>query len=865
MSLAGVLVLALSGVCPAADSPATPLPKAKLEPFFQEYCIHCHGPEKQKGDMRFDQAAWEIGDSATAELWQEVLNALNLGEMPPEDEPQPTNAELERVLEHLTSSMEVAKRRLSESGGDVALRRINRREYRNTIQDLMGLGVPDELLPDDDIGSGYDTVGQDQQFSSYHFDGYFQAAKTIVETALDWVDRPRADPEIKITEVEDRLDSVKKYIETYDATMERIEAGATFEELGFDDEKQKQMYIARHPKRTGQRRDYLDQPRTGDGAYLDSETVKTGVSHVENADPRASYNFRIVGGLNGERPLIRQFVEVKVNDRTVQHLKINGTVENPGTVEFLYRPLLDQTRCGFKVQENRVSSLKIDPYVKKVDPGGPKGAIWIDRLESEGPYYPDQPSDFEQLYSKYFGTDARGAKVRKRDIPNRRENAKTTATTAGGDDEERKAEDQQAKRFLEAFAFRAFRNRVPSPEFIGKVYGIYLLHRNHDRTIKEALTTPLAMILSAPSFLYLMEETPENESRHISQTEFANRLSHFLWSRSPDRELVSAANAGKLYEPSVLTGQVARMLRHRHRWALSEGFFSQWAELDRFNDIAIDQNEHVRFNDGVRRSAGLEPQHFFDTLIEENLGIDQLIDSDLIVIDELLAAHYGIRVRGDGSGFQNVLIAQDSPRGGLLGQTAFLTMGSNGERSSPIIRGALIMDKFLHNPPPPPPPNVPELAVASSKPLAVMEIVELHRGKAQCASCHRGFDPLGFGLENFDLLGQWRDLEKLGNIGKRAGRQSETIPVRAQGVFPDRTEFTNLEEFREGLLQQKHLLTRSIAEGLLSYALGRHLEYSDEQALDEICAITERNGGKLGDLIQTIARHEVFRRGDQRR
>ena len=863
-----LLVVMRSASAAQIDSKAVQLDPAILSGFIENHCKKCHGPDKQKGETRLDTLTLKVGNSDAALHWQEVLDVLNLGEMPPKEEPAPGDEELKLVLEHLTTSLAVAKKRLSESGGDVALRRINRREYRNTIQDLVGLRVPDELLPPDDIGSGYDTVGQNQQFSSYHFDGYFQAAKTISETALKWVDRSREPTDVKASEVETRLESVSKYIKNYEAMMKRIEAGETYEELGFNDEKQKQMYITRYPKRAGQRRDYLKQPRTDAGGYLDSETVKNGVSHVENTDPRASYIFRVIGGLNGDRPLIRQFVEVQVNNQTVRHLKINGTVETPGTTEFVYHPFLDQTRSGFNVQENRVSKLKIDPYVKKVDPGGPKASIWVDRLESEGPFYPEELSDFEELYSKYIGIDAHGAKARARDTPNRRakrraQAKKSEANADGAIDPERGAEDLRSKRFLEAFAFRAFRNRTPSPEFIEKIHAIYLLHRKNDRSFKEALVTPLAMILSAPSFLYLMEEAPDNKNRFISQTEFANRLSHFLWSRSPDRELMSAANAGKLYEPAVLSKQVARMLRHPHRWALSEGFLSQWAELNRFDDIAIDQNDHVAFNDGVRRSARLEPQHFFDALIEENLGIDELIDSDLVVIDGLLAAHYGIKLRGDGNEFQKVLVAQDSPRGGLLGQTAFLTMGSNGERSSPIIRGVLVAEKFLHKTIASPPANVPELASASDKPLPVREIIEMHQRKAQCASCHRKLDPIGFGLENFDLLGQWRDLEVVGNIGKRTGRKQETIPVRAEGVFPDKSEFKNLEEFRAGLLDRKHLLTRSVAEGLLSYALGRNLEYADEQALDEICAITNRNGGKVGDLIQTIARHEIFRRGDQ--
>ena len=142
-----------------------------------------------------------------------------------------------------------------------------------------------------------------------------------------------------------------------------------------------------------------------------------------------------------------------------------------------------------------------------------------------------------------------------------------------------------------------------------------------------------------------------------------------------------------------------------------------------------------------------------------------------------------------------MLVAHDSPRGGLLGQMAFLTMGSNGERSSPIIRGVLVAEKFLHKEIASPPANVPELASASDKPLAVMEIVEMHQRKAQCASCHRKLDPIGFGLENFDLLGRWRDLEVVGNIGKKAGKKSEKIPVRAEGRFPNQREFGNFEEF----------------------------------------------------------------------
>jgi hypothetical protein len=413
--------------------------------------------------------------------------------------------------------------------------------------------------------------------------------------------------------------------------------------------------------------------------------------------------------------------------------------------------------------------------------------------------------------------------------------------------------DEGAQQQLTSFAKRAFRGQMPAPEYLERVQSVYRMTRDNGSTPQEALVPALAMILSSPGFLYLLEESSSDET--LTQVEFANRLALFLWSRMPDDGLLAVASEGRLYDADVLRTQVNRMLAHPNRWALAEGFLSQWASLARFDEIAIDDEQHPTFNDGLRLSARLEPQHFFDSLVGENLGIDQLIDSDFVVVNPLLANHYGLEYPGEGNEFRKVALPPDSPRGGLLGQMAFLTMGSNGERSSPIIRGVLVAEKFLHKTIASPPANVPELATASDKPLAVMEIIEMHQRKAQCSSCHRQLDPIGFGLENFDLLGRWRDLEIVGNEG-------EKIPVRAEGRFPNQREFGNLEEFRSGLLEQQDLLTRSITEGLLAYGLGRHVEFSDEQAIDEILNQSKQDDYRIANLIQTIVRHPVFRRGD---
>ena len=474
----------------------------------------------------------------------------------------------------------------------------------------------------------------------------------------------------------------------------------------------------------------------------------------------------------------------------------------------------------------------------------PESAIWVDRMELEGPFY-DQPALFESLYIATLGN--------------------AMPETSQTKSKEKRQNDQLAVRFLNEFMIQAFRDRQPAPDFARRVHSLYKLHRDNGRTIKQALETPLAMILSSPSFLYLMENSAAGDDRSLSDQEFANRISHFLWSRSADEALRGAAADGKLSDPLVLKAHIDRMLQSPASWALSEGFFSRWADLERFDNIAIDETQHITFNSGIRESARLEVQHFFDTMVKENLGLTELIDSDFVVVNDLLASHYGLQPLGAGAGFQKVSLPADSPRGGLLGMTAFLTMGSNGERSSPIIRGSLIMEKFLNRKPSPPPPNVPELALASDEPLAVKDTIELHRKKAQCASCHSSFDPLGFGLENFDLLGQWRDKETVGNIGKKSGKgRAKQIPIRAEGVFPSSHHaFKDLAEFRAGLMEEKQLLTRSITEGLLSYGLGRHIEFADGQIVDEICAQAERDDLRIRDLIFAIVNHPIFRRADR--
>jgi mono/diheme cytochrome c family protein len=834
---AAVATLALQSSAVAAEpSAAVKLDSKILNGFLERYCIQCHGPEKQKGETQLDTLSLAIESSDTALHWQEVLDVLNLGEMPPDDEPAPSPAELKQVLRHLTEALTESKKRFSESGGNTALRRINSREYRNTIDDLFGLQVPAELLPPDDIAEGYDTIGHDQQFSSYHFDEYQLAARSIVEVALKWVDRPRIDSKRYITEPEKRTNEhLEDYIADYDKKMARIRAGATHVELGIDDEKQLQLFVKRYDARAGGRKRYLQRPHADRGLFLSdagSSSHAVGSPRIQ-MDPRGSYQLRFAAALAQKTPPIRHFLKCRVGDRTIGYFKVDGSLEKPSRHEMEYRAYLNDDRAGFNVTENR-GNTRLKNYLRTMKHKAEwDSSVWVDRLEIEGPTYPRGPSFFETNYQKTLG---------KPDLEN---------------------EEEQAKRFLVTFMREAFRRRNPAAEYVDRVFQIYRMNRQNERSIKDSLITPLAMILSSPSFLYIMEDTIGKQS--VSETEFANRISYFLWSRPASGDLLRSASQGELTDPDQLRRTVAGMLKHPNSWALADGFFSHWADLKRFDEIAINEADHIGWNNGVRESARLEAQHLFHTMVKENRDLTDLIDSDFTVVNDLLAFHYGLESPDQGSEFAKVSLPADSPRGGFIGATAFLTMGSNGERSSPIIRGSLLMEKFLHREPPPPPPNVPELALASDKPLSVREIVDLHREKAQCASCHSSFDPLGFGLENFDLLGQWRDTETLGNIGKKNSKsRTKQIPIRAEGTFPNtETTFKNLKEFRAGLIAHKHLLTRSITEGLLSYGLGRHLEFADQQTIDQLCEAAAGNNGRIRDLIFEVVNHPIFRQADK--
>jgi hypothetical protein len=357
-------------------------------------------------------------------------------------------------------------------------------------------------------------------------------------------------------------------------------------------------------------------------------------------------------------------------------------------------------------------------------------------------------------------------------------------------------------------------------------------------------------MLVSPEFLFRIERDPANVAAGapyaLGDRELASRLSFFLWSSIPDDELLSAAERGKLKDPAVLAQQVKRMLADPRSSALVTNFAGQWLYLRNMRTHAPDPAAFPDFDDNLREAFQQETELFIEANLREDLSLIDLLTANFTFLNERLARHYGVPGIY-GSHFRRVTFA-DNSRGGLLGQGSVLTVTSYPTRTSPVLRGKWLLENILGTPPPPPPPNVPALKDTgeSGKPASVRERMELHRKNPVCASCHARMDPLGFALDNFDGIGRWRTAD-----------EGDT-PIDASGVMPDGTKFQGVAGLRAALVAHREEFAYTVAEKLLTYALGRGLEYYDMPAVRKIVKDASRDGYKFQALILGVVKSYPF-------
>ncbi len=403
-----------------------------------------------------------------------------------------------------------------------------------------------------------------------------------------------------------------------------------------------------------------------------------------------------------------------------------------------------------------------------------------------------------------------------------------------------------AEKMLTNFARRAFRRPTRSEE-VQRLMRLYDIAVAQGDPFEKAIRLPMKAVLVSPHFLYRIEDDPKdpNSVRTLNDFEFATRLAYFLWSTMPDEELFGVASRGELRKPDILDAQVRRMLKDPRSKALSENFAGQWLQLRNIRTLSPDQGFFPGWDEALRNGMIGEAEAFFEHIVRNDRSVLEFLDADYTFLNDRMARHYDIK-GVTGSEFRKVTFA-DSRRGGIVTMASTLTVTSNPTRTSPVKRGKWILENVLGTPPPPPAPDVPELPPTGQLKGTLRQQMEQHRANPTCAVCHAKLDPLGFGLENFDGIGGWRTADN-------------KKPIDPSGVLPDGAKFSGPAELRKVLVGKSDLFRRCLAEKMLTFALGRGLEYYDKCALDEIVGSTKSNGDRFSALVLAVVKSDAFQK-----
>ena len=578
---------------------------------------------------------------------------------------------------------------------------------------------------------------------------------------------------------------------------------------------------------------YLSRPALDRGAYLGTPTMHPAVMAlgflqlpVPGDWASGNFVFRVrIAAAKDARPE-QKFLEMGMHPRNGMvraTFEITGTMEKPQIVEMPFTLTSAITDGGDRTlfirekgawDNNEEGGRKRSEAVKR-NGIGPEAVLWIDYMEIERVSDPATSSPALAALGIPLGDTG-------------------SVTTA------------EVRPAIERFSAAAFRGMEPPSSFVDKLAAIYDTKRKDKAKHSAALKETLSVVLASPMFLYLAEPAQEGKRHALAGIELANRLSYFLWSGPPDATLLALGKSGELLKADVLAAQTKRLLEDERSQDFVHGFVHQWLGMDRIDFFQVNRSMYPRFDDSTKLNARTEVFETFAHLLKHNAPLSDLLKADYVVVNHLLADFYGIEgVKGDA--FQKVSLPADSPRGGLLGMAAVHFMGGNGERTSPVERGAWVLRKLMNDPPPPAPANVPQIARLAGKVLTTRERLSAHQEEAQCASCHRKIDPVGFGLENFDAVGQWRtedSYQVMDEKGKPVPNAKKTWAIEASAALHKGPAFKNYFELRDLIASKPDAFARGFSQTLIEYALGRSIGFRDEPLITEMLAAAKKE--KLG-------------------
>ena len=708
------------------------------------YCIDCHSGSDAESGIAIDSYTATNARSTDRANWRRILRQLQGRAMPPNDADQPSEEERKLVEQWILDDALKVECVGPDRPGRVTIRRLNRQEYDNTIRDLFGIDLKlAKTFPSDDVGYGFDNIGDVLSVSPVLFERYIDAADEIVRTVIASTD---------------------------------VEAAP-----------RRQFEGKRFPTRGQVTRDFTLEDA--------GEYVLRVRAWGDQAGNQACF---MLVGLDG-KPLRKELVR---NDRN--------------------RPTDFEVTLDLKQGKHQLGVAFLNDFYLKSGPQGKKldRNLNVDSIELIGPLG-ILPDSLPEFHTRFFQPPI---------------DPRATVTH----------QTEAIKKLLNPLASRAFRRRasITEVESLGRIFS---LARRNGETVERSTQLAVAAILVSPSFLFRMEVDPElGEVRDLNDFELATRLSYFLWSSMPDDELFGAAARGELHTEEQLVQQARRMLKDDRVEALVENFAGQWLQLRGLEEVSPSQKQFPTFDNQLREAMLRETELFFRTIVSDNRSILDFLDADYTYVNDRLAKHYGIS-GVSGPDFKRVSL-EGGRRGGLLGQASILTVTSDPTRTSPVKRGKWILENLFDAPPPEPPPNVPQLAEGDSSQLtgSLREQMERHRADPACASCHKMMDPLGFGLENYNAIGAWRD-------------RDGTIEIDATGELPSGQTFDGPQELRHLLLQRQDDFRRCLSEKMLTFALGRGLEYYDACAVERIVNRLQADDDRFAIVVEEIVKSPAFR------
>ena len=783
-----------------AQAPATSdlSAAASQRALLEKYCITCHNQRLKTAGLMLDQADVEhVGEGA--EIWEKVARKLRSGAMPPANVPRPDKTTSVGFVTWLEAELDRAAEARPNPGRPV-VRRLNRLEYTNAIRDLLVLEVDGRaLLPADESGYGFDNIGDVLAFSPGLFERYMTAASKISRLA---VGDSTLDPSIDI----------------YKVSPSVVQADRLSDDLPF-----------------GSR----------GGAAIRHNFPNDG-EYVLRSRLARRFDNGAIQGLG-----VREQLEVRLDGARVALFQVGGECvgsREPRCIKPPYAagsPISEYERTADEPLWVRFPAMGgarlIGVSFVKVSAAATEGAgpRRLPTSELRGVEDAQMSVESVQVEGPFNAAGPPGTPSRQRIF---------VCRPTGSDNQ--KEEEACAKKILSTLVRRAYRRGVTDRD-LQPLLGFYRSGRaagGFDSGIQFALEA----LLVSPDFLLRLEHDPPQAAApgsvfHVSDIDLASRLSFFLWSSIPDDELLDVAIRGKLSDPKILEQQVRRMVEDRRASTLVTNFASQWLYLRNLRVVAPNTEVFRRFDDSLREAFQRETELFLESQLREDRSVVELLNADYTFVNERLARFYGMP-HVYGNHFRRVRVT-DPHRRGLLGHASLLTVTSYSNRTSVVQRGNFVLENFLGAPPPPPPPNVEALKEPSpggGHAATLRARMEAHRKNVVCARCHERMDPIGFALENFDAIGHWRTSE----FG---------VPIDSTGVLPDGGTFEGPAGLRETLLDRRDEFVLTLAAKLLTYALGRGVEYYDGPAIRRIVRDAATSDYRWSSLILGVVNSTPFR------